>query len=281
MTQQTKNLQRLLDIMARLRGRDGCPWDREQTHKTLRRYLVEECYEVIDAIESGDDDQLKEELGDLLLQVVFHAQLAREQKRFDFDEVAGVVADKLVHRHPHVFGDRKLHTAEQVLSQWDTMKKAERQRANGKAQKASMTPSLTDGIPKHLPALMKAEAVQKKVAKVGFDWSKPEDVLVKIEEEVREVKRELRKAKGRRSVKLQEELGDLLFAVVNLARFRKLHAEELLNDSVKKFTKRFRAVEAELRRRGKRPEDCSLAELDSLWEQVKKKNLKSPIRRSW
>jgi tetrapyrrole methylase family protein/MazG family protein len=269
MSQRTKNLQRLLDIMARLRGRNGCPWDREQTHRSLRRYLVEECYEVIDAIESGDDEHLKEELGDLLLQVVFHAQLAREERRFDFYEVAGVIADKLVHRHPHVFGNKKLHTAEQVLSQWDALKRAEKGRARPLG-----APSVTDGIPKHLPALMKAEEVQKKVAKVGFDWSKAEDVLAKIEEEVREVKKELREAKSKKKTKLDEELGDLLFAVVNLARFRKLHAEELLNHSVKKFTKRFRAVEAELRRRGKRPEDCSLAELDAVWEKVKKKKPK-------
>jgi tetrapyrrole methylase family protein/MazG family protein len=270
MPQQTKNLQRLLDIMARLRGRNGCPWDRQQTHRSLRRYLVEECYEVIDAIESGDDEQLKEELGDLLLQVVFHAQLAREQRRFDFDAVAGVIADKLVARHPHVFGDKKLNTAEQVLAQWDVLKKAEKKNGRmGEWEKAKTAQSVTDGIPKHLPALMKAEEVQKKAAKVGFDWEKAEDVLAKIEEEVREVKKELRAAKSKRKTKLDEELGDLLFAVVNLARFRKLHAEQLLNDSVKKFTKRFRALEAELRRRGKRPEDCALSELDAIWDAVK------------
>ncbi len=259
--------------MARLRGRDGCPWDREQTHRTLRRYLVEECYEVIDAIESGDDEQLKEELGDLLLQVVFHAQLAREEKRFDFDAVAGVIADKLIHRHPHVFGNKKLRTSEQVLNQWDVLKKEEGRRKNkkGRASRAAGlgAPSVTDGIPKYLPALMKAEDVQKKVAKVGFDWSKAEDVLAKIEEEVREVEKELRAAKSKRKSKVDEELGDLLFAVVNLARFQKFHAEELLNNSVKKFIKRFRGIEAELRRRGKRPEDCALAELDAIWDAVK------------
>jgi tetrapyrrole methylase family protein/MazG family protein len=266
MAQQTKNLQRLLDIMARLRGRHGCPWDRQQTHRTLRRYLVEECYEVIDAIESGDDEQLKEELGDLLLQVVFHAQLAREKKRFDFDDVAAVIADKLVSRHPHVFGDKKLRTSEQVLTQWDALKRAEKGRARPLG-----APSVIDGIPKHLPALMKAEEVQKKVAKVGFDWKRAEDVLAKIEEEVREVKKELRDAKSKKKNKLDEELGDLLFAVVNLARFRKLHAEELLNESVKKFTKRFRAIETELRRRGRRPEDCAVAELDAIWDAVKRR----------
>jgi tetrapyrrole methylase family protein/MazG family protein len=264
MPQQIKNVKRLLNLMARLRAPNGCPWDRQQTHRSLRRYLIEECYEAVDAIESGDDEALKEELGDLLLQVVFHAQLARERRRFDFDKVAAGIADKLVARHPHVFGGRTLDTAGQVLKQWNALKKAQKGRQPPGAS------SVTDGVPRHLPALMKAEAVQKKVAKVGFDWKREEEVLAKIEEELREVKQQLRAAKSKRASRLGEELGDLLFAVVNLARFRRLHAEQLLNQSVKKFVRRFRAVEARLRRRGKRPEDCLLAELDAIWEAVKR-----------
>lgn len=250
-------IKRLLGIMARLRAPGGCPWDRQQTHASIKHNLIEEAYEVVDAIESGNDADLLEELGDLLLQVVFHAQMAGEKKRFDFEDVARAIADKLVYRHPHVFGNRKLRTAGQVLDQWHKLKHAE---------KKHKRPSVTDGVPRHLPALMRAQDVQKKVARVGFDWSRADEVLDKIEEEIREFRHEIKHGHRRR---MAEELGDLMFAVVNLARFQKFQAEDLLNQCTKKFVARFRKVEAALAARGKRPQESSLEEMEAEWQKAK------------
>jgi tetrapyrrole methylase family protein/MazG family protein len=251
-----KPIDRLLRIMARLRSRRGCPWDREQTHASIKQNLIEECYEAVEAIEARDDGALCEELGDLLLQIVFHAQMAREAGEFDFDDVAHSIADKLVRRHPHVFGRNRLKTAEQVLTQWHAIKKTEK---NGRR-------SVLDGVPKHLPALMKAHEIQKKAARVGFDWKKSTDVLAKVEEELSELKRAMKRKRRR---EIEEEFGDLLFAVVNLARFQKYDAEEALNQTVKKFRRRFEQIEQEIARRGKKLEDCSLEELDAIWNRVK------------
>ena len=245
--------------MARLRAPGGCPWDREQTHKSIKHNVIEEAYEVLDAIETGDDADLREELGDLLLQVVFHAQMAKEKKRFDFEDVARAIADKLVSRHPHVFGARKLRTADQVLDQWHKLKRAE---------KKLKRPSITDGVPRHLPALMRAQEVQKKVARVGFDWSRAGEVLDKIEEEIRELRHELRRGDRRKTA---EELGDLMFALVNLARFQKFHAEDLLNQCTRKFAARFRKVEAALAARGREPHESTLAEMEAEWQKAKRK----------
>jgi tetrapyrrole methylase family protein/MazG family protein len=244
--------------MARLRSPRGCPWDREQTHASIKQNLVEECYEAVDAIEARDNAALCEELGDLLLQIVFHAQMAREAGKFDFDDVANSIADKLVRRHPHVFGRNKLKTADQVLTQWHAIKKTEKNRRR----------SVLDGVPKHLPALMKAHEVQKKAARVGFDWKKSADVLAKVEEELVELKRAMVRNRRR---EIEEEFGDLLFSVVNLARFQKYDAEDALNQTVKKFRRRFDQIEREIARRGKQLEDCSLEELDSIWNRAKRK----------
>ncbi|MCX6907471.1 MAG: nucleoside triphosphate pyrophosphohydrolase, partial [Verrucomicrobia bacterium] len=197
MARPTSQITRLLGIMARLRAPGGCPWDRQQTHASIKHNLIEEAYEVVDAIEARDDADLLEELGDLLLQVVFHAQMAKEKRRFGFEDVARAIADKLVSRHPHVFGNRKLRTAGQVLDQWHKLKHAE---------KKHKRPSVTDGVPRHLPALMRAQDVQKKVARVGFDWSRADGVLDKIEEEIGELRREIRRGDRRKTA---EELGDL------------------------------------------------------------------------
>lgn len=259
MPRQHSQITRLLDIMARLRAPGGCPWDREQTHESIKHNLIEEAYEVVDAIESRDDADLLEELGDLLLQVVFHAQMAKEKKRFDFNDVARAIANKLVSRHPHVFGNRKLRTADQVLDQWHKLKHAEKQHKR---------PSVTDGVPRHLPALMRAQAVQKKVARVGFDWSRAGEVLDKVEEEIRELRHEIRR--GRRK-KTAEELGDLMFALVNLARFQKFQAEDLLNQCTKKFVARFLKVEAALAARGKHPHESTLEEMEAEWQKAKGK----------
>ncbi|MFA7003036.1 MAG: nucleoside triphosphate pyrophosphohydrolase [Verrucomicrobiia bacterium] len=252
-------IKRLLGIMARLRAPGGCPWDRQQTHESIKHNLIEEAYEVVDAIESRDDADLLEELGDLLLQVVFHAQMAREKKRFDFEDVARAIADKLVSRHPHVFGNRKLRTASQVLDQWHKLKHAE---------KKHKRPSVTDGVPRHLPALMRAQDVQTKAARVGFDWSRTGEVLDKIEEEIRELRHELKRGDRRKTA---EELGDLMFTLVNLARFQKFNAEDLLNQCTKKFTARFRKVEAALAARGKQPHESTLEEMEAEWQKAKGK----------
>jgi tetrapyrrole methylase family protein/MazG family protein len=266
MPTKTPNLVRLLQIMQRLRSPHGCPWDREQTHRTLRRHLVEETYEVIDAIEAGNHAALREELGDLLLQVVFHAQLAREAKHFNFDDVAGAIADKLVHRHPHVFGGQKLKTSDQVLQQWEVIKQGEKAGSS----------SILHNLPRALPALMKAEKVQKKVAHVGFDWHNVKDVVAKVEEELHELKHAM--ATGNRK-NFEEELGDLLFATVNLARYEGLEAEDLLHRTIRKFTKRFQQVERAIHKQGRRLEDCTLEELDALWEKAKRRRKKPTPRR--
>ncbi|NQU11966.1 nucleoside triphosphate pyrophosphohydrolase [bacterium] len=271
MAARSQNIGRLLRIVARLRGPGGCPWDREQTHASLRPHLIEECYEAIDALDAyvraarrGRTAALRrrratafaEELGDLLLQIVLHAQLAAEADAFDFNQVAGELADKLVRRHPHVFGKHRLRTSAEVLRQWDAIKRREK---NGR--------SLVTGLPRSLPALWQAEKIQRRVARVGFDWPRTADVVAKVEEELGELKRAL--AAGRRRA-VAEELGDLLFAAVNLARFQGFHAEDLLQEAVQKFARRFQQVERAVRRDGRRLEECTLAELDALWERTKR-----------
>jgi len=252
---------RLRDIVAKLRAPGGCPWDREQTHASLRADAIEEVYEMVEAIDAGDDAHFKEELGDLLLQVIMHAQIAREEGRFDLEGIAAEVCGKLVRRHPHVFGDKKLGDSEAVLKQWDEIKRAERA---GKG--APSNASVLDGVSMALPALMRAGKVQKRASRVGFDWDRPEAIVEKIREEVAEVEAEL--ASGDRA-KLEEELGDLLFTVVNLARKSKFEAEILLNQAANKFVRRFHALEAEAARSGKSLGGMSLAEMDTLWEKVK------------
>jgi tetrapyrrole methylase family protein/MazG family protein len=255
MATQTNNLARLLRIMARLRGPGGCPWDREQTHRSLRHNLIEECYEVLDAMDSGQAGEFRDELGDLLLQIVFHAQMADEAGEFDFDAVSKSIADKLVRRHPHVFGKKKAGTSAEVLKQWEQIKKTE---------KNSL--SIFAEVPRSLPALLKADKIQRKASRVGFDWKHVKDVVAKVEEELRELKGAL--ASGNRR-HFEEELGDLLFAAVNLARYEKLDAEDLLNRTIHKFVKRFQQIERAVHKSGRRLEDCTLEELDALWESAK------------
>lgn len=252
---QLPGIDQLLDIMAKLRGPGGCPWDHEQTHASLRAGLIEEAYEVAAAIDAGDDANLREELGDLLLQVVFHAQIGRDEGRFDFDAVAREVATKLVRRHPHVFGDDRCADAAEVLRKWDDIKRAE---------KGAAPASVLDGLPKGLPALMRAQKVQKKAARVGFDWDDAAPVFAKVREELAEVE-----ATVGDPAKLEEELGDVLFSVVNLARKLKVDAEPALHRATEKFSARFRAVEALARERGLVLDGMTLAELDLLWDEVK------------
>jgi len=253
---QTKNLIRLIEIVKRLRSPGGCPWDRKQTHRSLRHDLIEESYEVLDALESGNMNDFRDELGDLLLQVVFHAQIAAEKGKFDFDAVAGAVADKLVRRHPHVFASKKVRGHAAVLRQWETIKKEEKQ-----------AHSILAEVPRALPALLKADKVQRKVARVGFDWRHVNDVLAKVEEELGELKKAMASGDRRH---FEEELGDLLFATVNLARYQGAQAEELLNRAIHKFVARFQQVEHALHAQGRRLEDCTLEQLDALWEETKR-----------
>jgi tetrapyrrole methylase family protein/MazG family protein len=243
---------RLRHIVARLRSPDGCPWDREQTHQSLKPHLIEECYELIDAIDAGDDKEIKEELGDLLLQVVLHSQMASEENRFDMDDVATVIADKLVNRHPHVFGETRLPDSSAVLRQWEVIKRAEKQERH----------SALDGVPKALPALARAQKVQAKAATVGFDWDEADGVLAKVREEIREVE-------SASENRLPEEVGDLLFAVVNFARKRGLEAEQLLNQATAKFGARFQSMERRAQERGSAFASLTPAQMDQLWEEAK------------
>ncbi len=245
---------RLVRIMDRLRQPDGCPWDRKQTHRSLRQYLLEETYEVLEALDEEDFAALKEELGDLLLQIVFHAQLAKEEGHFTIDDVARAISDKLVRRHPNVFGDVVIKTAEEQSKNWELLKKQE-----GRS-------SAIEGVPKELSALLRAWRIQQKAAQVGFDWDNTDDVWAKVDEELAELREA---AESGDLDKIEDEFGDVLFALVNLSRFLKVNPEDALRRTVNKFIHRFQQVEATLRERGKSPEESDLAEMDAIWNQIK------------
>jgi ATP diphosphatase len=258
----SRDIGRLLEIMAALRTPGtGCPWDLEQDFLTIAPYTLEEAYEVVDAISRGDIGDLREELGDLLLQVVFHARMAEEQGAFDFGNVVETITAKLIRRHPHVFGDIKGATTEQVNANWERIK-AEEKAERGKA---APTEALA-GVPVALPALTRALKLQSKAGQVGFDWNDPLAVLAKIREECDEIETEI--ATGQRD-KATAEVGDLLFAVVNLARHLDADPEGTLRAANEKFTRRFASIERALTAQGKRPENSTLAEMDALWEAAK------------
>jgi nucleoside triphosphate diphosphatase len=255
----------LLDVMAKLRSpQGGCPWDLEQTFATIAPYTIEEAYEVADAIERQDMAALKDELGDLLLQVVFHAQMAREAGSFDFEAVAAAIAEKMVRRHPHVFGDVTIETADAQTVAWEDHKENERR---AKASAEGRAPSVLDGVAAGLPALMRAIKLQRRAARVGFDWPNAADVVVKIDEELSEIKSEIDNAG--RPERVQDEIGDLLFAVVNLARHLDVDPEASLRHANAKFERRFRQVEARLGAAGRSAADVGLDALEALWQQVK------------
>jgi MazG family protein len=258
-------IRRLLAIMAWLRKPvGGCPWDLEQNFATIAPYTIEEAYEVADAIERQDMAALKDELGDLLLQVVFHAQMAREAGRFDFADVAAAVSEKMIRRHPHVFGDVAIATAEAQTLAWEEHKANERQ---AQAAAEGRMPSVLDGVAAGLPALMRALKLQRRAARVGFDWPKAANVLVKIDEEISEIEKEI-DGDGSKD-RLLDEVGDLLFAVVNLARHLDVDPEAALRHANAKFERRFRKVEDRLTEAGRNVADISLEELEVLWQQVK------------
>ncbi len=263
-------LARAVDVVARLRGEGGCPWDREQTHRSLRQYAIEEAHEVVEAIDGGDAKKLREELGDLLFQVLLHAQLARESGAFDLGEVAAGLADKLVRRHPHVFGGPKAPDAAAVEARWEEHKRAEREAARSENENENENEahrSLLEGIPRSLPALARAHKVQERAARHGFDWARREDVLEKLDEERGEVARAL--ADGS-SEAIEHEIGDLLFTVVNLARKCKVNSEDVLRGAIQRFTDRFERVEAGARAAGRALKTMSLQEMDQLWEAAKR-----------
>lgn len=250
----------LVTIMTRLRAPGGCPWDREQTFESLKPFVIEEAYEVVDAIDRDDRDGLVEELGDFLLQAVFLSEVAREEGSFDVYDAITAIHDKLVRRHPHVFGDVKADTAEQVLANWEKLKSAER--------KEEKKGGVLSGVPQSLPALLKASRLTEKAARVGFDWEQIDDIFAKIEEEVHELREAIR-TESREEI--ENEFGDLLFTMANIARRMEINAEEALQSTNRKFKRRFEAIEDELDRRGQKFEELSLEQLDAMWNEVKQR----------
>lgn len=255
---------KLRQVIRVLRGPGGCPWDQKQTHESLKRYLIEESYELLEAIDEEDDDHIVEELGDVLLQVLLHAQIGEDSGFFNMEDVIESVTAKMIRRHPHVFADTKVDDAEDVVMNWEEIKKQEK-RENGGSDKAN--PSLLDGIPAHLPSLLKALKLQKKAGKVGFDWGEELPMWEKLTEELAEWQKEI---KGGSQAKSVEEFGDVLFAFVNISRFHEIDPEEALRKTNNKFSRRFRFIEEQVQKRGKHVEEFSLDELDEFWEQAKR-----------
>jgi len=261
-------MERLLRIMDKLRDPGGCPWDREQTLRSLTPYLLEEAHEVIEAIESGDAQHHREELGDLLFQVVFQARIAREEGKFDFAAVCEAISDKLTRRHPHVFGDVTVSGSREVVKNWERIKADERKEKGQEARSA------IGGVPVSLPALVRAERLTEKAGAVGFDWPDARSVLDKVREELAELEEAM--ASGapdhpQARARIDHELGDLLLALANLGRWVKVHPEEALRGTLRRFENRFQFIEEKLRERGRTPRDSNLAEMDALWNEAKER----------
>jgi tetrapyrrole methylase family protein/MazG family protein len=265
MNEQPTGIQKLLDVMQRLRAPGGCPWDREQTLHSLKPCLLEETYELLDAIDRNDVALHREELGDVLLQVVFQCAIREEESLFSFNDVASTLADKLIRRHPHVFGDLNVSSTHDVLKNWEAIKQAEKSDTKNH--------SALDGVPHTLPALLKAQRVQAKASRVGFDWKDASGAIEKIEEELKEL---LHAVDAGRPSAIEDETGDLLFSVVNYCRFIHVDAESALSGSTQKFALRFREVERLARERGLEMKSCTLAELDVLWDEVKRQQFGEP-----
>ena len=249
---------RLVRVVAKLRSENGCPWDRAQTHESLKPDLIEEAYEVIEAIDAQDPTKLREELGDLLVNVMLHAQIANDREDFSINDVIHFLTDKLIRRHPHVFGDVNASDVDEVLKNWEQIKRSE----SGYEERQSVL----DGIPAHLPNLHRAQKIQRKASRVGFDWKYASDVLPKIEEELSELKESVQK---KDSEGIEIEVGDLLFSIVNLCRFLEVQAEEALRKANRKFVNRFQWMEKELERRGKGFVDYDFEQLDEIWNRAK------------
>jgi len=260
MSEEQGKFDNFVAVVAKLRAPDGCPWDRQQTHKTIRRYLIEETYEVIEAIDESSGEHLKEELGDLLFQVLLHAQIAQEDGLFDIYDVIDSIHKKMIDRHPHVFGATRTNSAEAVRTDWERNKRDVRLNRDKQA-------SILDGIPKSMPALLQAARLGDKAAQAGFDWDSKEKVEISLAEELNELQEA---GKGGVMEEITHEFGDVLFTLVNLGRFLQVDPEAALNKTNRRFESRFTYVEQALRKAGKKPEDVELAELDRLWEQAKR-----------
>ena len=265
MNEQATGIQKLLEVMHRLRAPGGCPWDREQTLHSLKPCLLEETYELLDAMDRNDVTLHREELGDVLLQVVFQCAIREEEKLFSFNDVASALADKLIRRHPHVFGEVNVASTDDVLQNWEAIKQTEK--ADVKKHSA------LDGVPHTLPALLKAQRVQAKASRVGFDWKDASGAIEKIEEELTELHKAV--AEGD-PASIEDETGDLLFSVVNYCRFIQVDAESALSAATQKFARRFRDVERLAKERGMEMKACTLAELDALWDEVKQQQADAP-----
>ena len=248
----------LMKIMAALRGEKGCPWDKEQTRESLKPFIVEEAYEVLEAIDEKDPEAVKEELGDLLFQIVFECQIAKELGEFEMADVIEKIGKKMIARHPQVFGDADYKTSEEVLVHWEAQKKRE-----GKHRE-----SILDGVPKTLPSLLRAHRLQDRASRVGFDWDKIEDVILKLEEELEEFRAAL---KEKQQEEIEDELGDIFFVLVNISRFVGINPEDALRKTISKFISRFRHIEMTASEQGRTLSDMTLAEMDALWEEAKKK----------
>ncbi|WP_040953046.1 nucleoside triphosphate pyrophosphohydrolase [Gorillibacterium massiliense] len=260
-----RTFHRLHEIVGILRSPEGCPWDREQTHASLRQNLIEETYEVLETLDDDDPDHMREELGDLLLQIMLHSQMEEETGAFTVFDVINELNEKLIRRHPHVFGERSAQDADEALANWQAIKQEEKAKRGEEPAAASAL----DGVPRDLPGLLKAYKLQKKAAKVGFDWDHIEDVLAKIEEELQEVREAIGDPSPNAADMRQDELGDLLFACVNLARFLKVDPEEALSGTNRKFVSRFRYIEEQVRKSGQKMEETSLEQMESYWQEAK------------
>lgn len=252
------NLRKLIDIMSVLRSDKGCPWDKEQTHDSLKPFLLEETYEVLEALDEGNAEKIKEELGDLLFQIVFHCQLAKEKNEFDLDDVIENISRKMLNRHPHVFGKTKFKNKEHFRKYWDEEKKRE-----GKKRE-----SILEGVPKALPSLLRAHKLQKRAARVGFDWKKTEDVFEKMNEELKEFRKAL---KNKKQPEIEDELGDIFFMLVNISRFVGVNPEDALRKTISKFISRFRYIEMKAADKKRNLSDMTLKEMDKLWDEAKDK----------
>lgn len=252
------DFEELVKIMETLRGEKGCPWDREQTRESLKPFIIEEAYELVEAIEEDSPERIKEELGDLLFQVVFQCQIAKEKNEFEISDVIEKIGKKMIARHPHVFGKADYKTTDEVLVHWEEQKKRE----------GKLRTSILEGVPEALPSLLRAHRLQDRAAKIGFDWEKVEDVLKKLDEELREFKGALER---KRQDEIEDELGDIFFMLVNISRFIGVNPEDALRKTISKFISRFRYIEMNAADQGRRLSDMTLREMDALWEEAKDK----------
>jgi len=258
MNKTLNSLSKLIKITDTLMGDDGCPWDKVQTRESLKPYLVEETYEVLEALDENDPEKIKDELGDLLYQILFHSKISSLKGEFDLRDVIDNLSEKMVRRHPHVFNRGELITPDQVIGQWEEIKKKENNKANQK--------SILDNVPKNLPSLIRAQKLQKKAAKEGFDWEQINDVFDKLDEEIKEFKEAVLKKKN---TDIQSEIGDIIFVITNIAKFYKIDAEEALRSTNNKFIKRFQYIEQKIEKKGRTLKDCPLEEMERYWQEAK------------